>query len=249
MTTPASDRPRSLRGPAIILALGLAFAAIVLAGPLNDFVKAHHSITVKGYAERHVESDFALWSATVTTRGKQIADAASQMDKSTQAVVDFLVAQGVPKENITVSDLTTTALSKSSDGADGGLADLDGYKLQRQVQVTSKDLDGISKLSSSAPELLHSGIEISFTPTEYYCTKLADLKVSMLGEAVQDAQRRAEEIAGKSGRKIGSLRSANQGVFQITSVYATETSAEGSLDTSSREKSIKAVVTAEFELN
>jgi len=248
MTTPSSERPRSLRGPAIILALGIIFAAMVLSGPLNDFVKAHHAITVKGYAERHVESDFALWSATVTTRGKQITDAATQMDKSTQAVTDFLIAQGVPKESITVSDLTTTALSKSSEGSDGGVSDLDGYKLDRKFEVTSNDLDSISKLSGSAPALLRSGIEISFNPIEYYCTKLADLKVAMLGEAVQDAQRRAEEIAGKSGRKIGSLRSANQGVFQITSVYATETSGEGSLDTSSREKSIKAVVTAEFEL-
>jgi hypothetical protein len=32
-------------------------------------------------------------------------------------------------------------------------------------------------------------------------------------------------------------------------VYETETSGEGSLDTASREKSIKAVVTAEFELH
>jgi hypothetical protein len=71
----------------------------------------------------------------------------------------------------------------------------------------------------------------------------------MLGEAAQDAQRRAEQIAGKSGRKIGSLRSASQGVFQITSVYQTETSDEGAFDTGSREKSMKAVVTAEFQLN
>jgi len=249
MTTPSPDRPFGLRMPAFILAFGIAFAALLLSGPLNDFVKAHHAITVKGYAEQHVESDFALWSATVTTRGKQVNDAATQMDKATQAVTDFLIAQGVPKENISMSDLTTTALSKSNEGTDGGIEDLDGYKLERHFQVTSKDLDSISKLSGAAPVLLRNGIEISFNPTEYYCTKLADLKVTMLGEAVQDAQRRAEEIAGKSNRKIGSLRSANQGVFQITPVYATETSGEGSLDTTSREKSIKAVVTAEFELN
>ena len=249
MTTPAPNSSRSLIFPALILAIGLALGAIMLAGPLREFVNSRHSITVKGYAERHVQSDFALWSATVTTRGKQVNDAADQMDKDTKEVVDFLIAQGVPKEAIVVSDLTTTALSKSNDGTDSGLADLDGYKLDRQFQVTSSDVDSISKLTESAPQLLRNGVEISFNATAYYCTKLADLKVTMLGEAVQDAQRRAEEIAGKSGRKIGSLRSANQGVFQITSVYETETSGEGSLDTASREKSIKAVVTAEFELH
>jgi len=99
MTTPSSSFP-SLRIPAAILAFGIGFAALLLAGPLNDFVKAHHAITVKGYAERHVESDFALWSATITTRGKQITDAAAQMDKSTQAVTDFLAAQGVRVERL-----------------------------------------------------------------------------------------------------------------------------------------------------
>jgi len=246
MTTPSSFP--SLRISAAILALGIAFGAMVLSGPLSDFVKAHHAITVKGYAEKQVESDFALWSATITTRGKQVNDAADQMEKNTRAVTDFLVAQGISKENISVSDLTTTALSKSNEGSDGGVSDLDGYKLDRKIQVTANNLDSISKLSANAPSLLRNGIEISFSPTEYYCTKLADLKVTMLGQAVQDAQRRAEEIAGKSGRKIGSLRSANQGVFQITPVYATETSGEGSLDTTSRIKSMKAVVTAEFEL-
>ena len=249
MTTPSHDSPRSLVIPAAILAIGLAFGALLLAGPLHDFVRARQTITVKGYAERHLESDFSLWSATVTTRAKQINAAADEMDKDTHTVTDFLIAQGIPKENIMVSDLTTTALSKSTNGLDAGVGELDGYKLEPRVQVTSSDVDSISKLTSSAPVLLRNGVEISFNPTAYYCTKLADLKVTMLGEAVQDAQRRAEEIASKSGCKIGGLRSATQGVFQITPVYETETSDYGSLDTGSREKSIKAVVTAEFELH
>jgi hypothetical protein len=239
---------RNLLIPAAILALGLAVGAVVLSGPLREFVRAHQTITVKGYAERRVESDFALWSATVTTRGKQMGAAADQMDKDTRAVAEFLGTQGIPKENTSVSALTTTALTKSSNGDFGDAGTLEGYKLDRLFQVTSNDMDSISKLSDRAPILLRNGVEISFSPTEYYCTKLADLKVTLLGEAVQNAQRRAEEIAIKSGRRVGELRSANQGVFQITAVYETETSSEGALNTSSPEKSIKAVVTAEFAL-
>jgi hypothetical protein len=59
MTTPDSSSSRSLLLPAVVLAAGLAFGAIVLAGPLRDFVKSRQTVTVKGYAERHVESDFA----------------------------------------------------------------------------------------------------------------------------------------------------------------------------------------------
>jgi hypothetical protein len=233
--------------PAVVLALGFFFSALFLSGPLRSYVKARQTITVKGYAERKIESDFALWSATVTTRGKEINLAADSMDKASRTMTDFLAAQGVPKESIGVSDLTTTALNKEA--SNGVTDELDGFKLDRRFQVTSTDLDSISRLTDAAPVLLHDGLEISLNSPEYYCTRLGDLKITMLGEAVRDAQKRAEEIAGKSGRKIGALHSANQGVFQITSVYATETAEEGSLDTESRTKSIKAVVTAEFELN
>ena len=193
MTTRASESPRSFRFPAFILALGVAFAAIVLAGPMHDFVQGRQTIAVKGYAERRLDSDFALWSATVTTRGKQINLAANEMEKDTNAVTEFLLAQGVPKQNIIISDLTTTELTKPKDAPSDGVGELEGYRLDRQFQVASNDVDGISKLTSSSPVLLRNGLEVNFNPTEYYCTKLSDLKVTMLGEAVQDAQRRARK--------------------------------------------------------
>jgi hypothetical protein len=248
MQTSSNPAPRSLLAPALVLAGAFLLGAIFLAGPLNQLVLSHRTITVKGYAERRVNSDFAVWSAVVTTRGNLINAAADQMDKNCAVVTSFLVAQGVPKEKIALSDLTTTALTKS-DNNNQTSGELDGYKLDRYINVASDDVDGISRLTGAAPELLRSGLEVTFNSTAYYCTKLADLKVSLLGEAVQDAQRRAQEIAGKSGRKIGGLRSASQGVFQITSVYETETSAEGSFDTASPTKTVRAVVTAEFELD
>jgi hypothetical protein len=163
MTTPSSDAPRGLRGPAIILALGLAFGALVLSGPLHDYVKSRQTIAVKGYAERHLESDFAIWSATVTTRGKQINIAADQMDKATAAMTDFLVAQGVPRESIHVSDLTTTALTKPNEGPEAG--ELDGYKLDRRFEVTSNDIDGIARLSGGAPSSCATGSRSVSTPS------------------------------------------------------------------------------------
>jgi hypothetical protein len=249
MQTPSTPAPRSLLAPALVLAGAFLLGAIFLAGPLNQLVLSHRTITVKVYAERRVDSDFAVWSATVTTRGKLINAAADQMDKNCAAVTSFLLAQGVPKEKIVLSDLTTTPLTKSENDNNQTSGELDGYKLDRSIEVASGDVDGISRLTEAAPALLLSGLEISFNSSCYYCTKLADLKVSLLGEAVQDAQRRAQEIAGKSGRKIGALRSASQGVFQITSVYETETSPEGSFDTASPTKTVRAVVTAEFELD
>lgn len=244
----SSPRSHSLFLPAFILALGLAAGAFVLAGPLRAYVKSRHVIAVKGYAEQHVESDFAVWSADITARGVQINEAAAKMDKATQVVTDFLVAQGVPSSSIKFSDPTTTELNAANTNGSINAAVVVGYKIDRHVEVDTTDLDSMAKLANAGPNLLRSGMEINVSSVQYYCTKLADIKVTLLGTAVDDARRRAEQIARISTHGVGSLHSATQGVFQVTSPYQSETSDEGSFDLTSREKCVKAVVTADFEL-
>ncbi len=82
----------------------------------------------------------------------------------------------------------------------------------------------------------------------YYYSKLADLRVEMLGQATKDAQIRAQKIAENTGMKIGNLKSASMGVMQITAPNSTDLSAEGYYDVSSVEKEITAIVRADFSL-
>ena len=68
--------------------------------------------------------------------------------------------------------------------------------------------------------------------------KLADLKLQMLAEASQDAKSRAETITKSAGAKLGDLKSANMGVFQITKPNSSEEDYTwgGAFNTSSKEK-------------
>jgi hypothetical protein len=70
----------------------------------------------------------------------------------------------------------------------------------------------------------------------------------LLAEATKDARDRAGQICAQGARTIAQLHSAEMGVFQITPLHAVQTSWEGMNDTSSREKTITAVVTARFVL-
>ena len=60
--------------------------------------------------------------------------------------------------------------------------------------------------------------------------------------------RRALALAKGSKGRIGALISAQQGVFQITERHSTDTSGSGEYDTSSIDKSAKAVVTLEYAI-
>ena len=68
----------------------------------------------------------------------------------------------------------------------------------------------------------------------------------MVAEATKDAKARAEAIASSTGNKVGAVRSAKTGVFQITSRNSTDVSDYGIYDTSSLEKDITAVVSVQF---
>lgn len=53
---------------------------------------------------------------------------------------------------------------------------------------------------------------------------------------------------GTAGAKVGTLRAARQGVFQITEPDSTETSGYGVYDTSTIRKSVKAVMPLEYAI-
>ncbi|WLT37153.1 SIMPL domain-containing protein [Synechocystis sp. B12] len=70
----------------------------------------------------------------------------------------------------------------------------------------------------------------------------------MVAEATKDAKARAEAIASSTNSKVGAVRSAQTGVFQITSRNSTDVNDMGIYDTSSIEKDITAVVSITFSM-
>jgi hypothetical protein len=115
--------------------------------------------------------------------------------------------------------------------------------------VQSSDVEGVTKVAQGSGEIINQGVIFSSQPLQYFYSKLSELKLDMLAQATQDAQSRASRIATSAGSKLGSLRSADMGVFQITPVNSTDLSDYGEYDTTSIQKQITAVVHATFSVN
>jgi hypothetical protein len=120
--------------------------------------------------------------------------------------------------------------------------------MDQSIDVTSQQIDKVTKASNEATKLIEQGIYVDSEPPRYLYTKLAELKIQMLAEASKDARNRADQMAVNMGSKIASLESAKMGVMQINAANVSEVSAEGTNDTSSLEKDIMAIVTATFGL-
>lgn len=232
---------------ALVLGLSLIFCTLVAGNVVMQTKASDKAIRVKGYAEKAISSDFGIWRGQLTTRAAALPQAYQNVERDMAKVSAWLIQQGVSADRFSLSSVCIETQRKR-DAAGHETAEIESYTLQQAVTVRLPDVKRIESVSKDVSGLIKEGIELTSGSPEYYYSGLESLKIKMLGEATQDACRRAATIVGNAGSKLGRLRSAQQGVFQITPVYSTEVSGGGELDTSSIEKTIKAVVDAEFSV-
>ena len=141
---------------------------------------------------------------------------------------------------------TTKVFKKNKEGKDSN--DLEAYELSQGIEVRSNDVDKIDVLSRESTELINQNINFESSAPGYFYTKLDALKIEMLAMATENAKARAENMVKSTGNKIGFMRSAKMGVFQITPITSTDVSDYGENDTSALEKKVMAVMTASFTI-
>ena len=230
----------------IIFTAGMVISTYKVSNSLIE-IKGSNTITVTGSAKQQLKSDLIVWQGTFSRQAKTTAEAYTQLSEDKVKVLKYLDSKGVDAKLRTVSAVYTMPIYETNFN---GMTtnNILSYRLSQTVEIRSNGVEEITQLSRDITELIQQGVEFQSNPPQYYYTKIADLKVSMLAEATKDAKLRAEQISTNTGSIIGKLKSAKMGVFQITPLYSTEISDYGINDTSSLDKEITAVVTCSFEV-
>jgi len=236
----------------IILGLCLAGATIAASvifskGFLNVTKFMREQITVTGSAQKEIQSDYAVWMGVFARRELEMASAYKKLGEDLAKVKQYLLGQGIAEKEIIVQQIETETIYKKNEKGNN-TNDIEGYRLKQVVELRSSDVGNIARISREATGLINEGIEFYSGSPEYFYTKLDELKVEMLAKATENAKLRAENMVKATGNKIGFMRSARMGVFQITPVNSTEISDWGMNDTSSLEKKVTAVVNASFSI-
>lgn len=229
----------------VTLSLGLIISTFLAAGTLQKVKLANQTILVKGCAERPIQSDLATWHATLWAQSEKADEAYRKLRADLSVVRDYLREKGVPDDVVTVSSIFTAKMYARDQK--GNFTDtITGYRLSQCVYIRSGEIEKVTRISRECTDLIEKGVEIDSASPQYVYTKLNELKIAMLGEAARDARNRAEQLAKESGSKVGALRSATQGVFQVTPVDSTEVADYGINDTSSVTKKVRAVITVRY---
>ncbi|MBP6855554.1 MAG: SIMPL domain-containing protein [Candidatus Pacebacteria bacterium] len=238
----------------VILGIALVAVSYVISLTLYNIKASENIISVAGSSEQVIRSDVVKWRATIsrTSGVDNLKQVSAQMQKDLQAVLLYMKANGVAENEITVGVMNTNTMYPYGNGyyaeKGDGSGQITGYSLAQDVTVQSSNVEVITKAAQGATALTNQGIVFSSGGLEYYYSKLADLKLQMLAKATEDAKQRAQKIAQSTGARVGALKSASMGVFQVTPVNSTELSDYGYYDTTSIDKQITAIVRTSFIL-
>jgi len=231
----------------VFLSVGIIIASLVIAKTIERVKFQNQRIQVKGFAERTITSDIAVWKGKITARSPELVTAYDTLQSDLEKVLSYLQQQGIREEDVAIPSVTTTIQYKRTEK--GVITNVvEGYVLGQTVGITSPNVEHIAGIANEATVLIKEGIEFASFPPQYFYTKLDDMKIELLGEATKNAGMRAEQLAENSGSEVGTLKYASQGVFQITPVYSTKVSDYGIYDTTTIKKSVKAVVTIEYSI-
>jgi len=244
-----SDKPNHQFAGLLALSIALVLSALIAAGAIRQVKRAADTITVTGSAKQPIRSDYVIWRGSVASQQPTLQEAYLEVTRFTDRVRSYLMSNQVPDSTVIFRPLETRAIPETGDfGRRGPSATgrIVAYNLRRSFEIRSSQVDRITGLAGQASELIEEGIVLESSPLEYFYTRLADLRTEMLAQAAADALRRAQSIATSVGSKIGPVRSARMGVFQITARNSTDVSDYGIYDTSSLEKDITAVVSVTF---
>lgn len=228
----------------LILGICLIISALIASYTFYLVRTPEDTLSVTGSVREKVTSDLTKWTSDYsrTIPAEDLKFGYEQMKRDQALVLDFFVENGFEESDVVISPVFMEQLYMYDPNAPKENV------LRQTVTIQSGDVDKITSMAKNTQRLIDAGVIFSIQSLEYYYTKLPELRISLIPDAINDAKLRAQKIAEGSGKKIGVIKSANLGVVQVLPVNSTEVSDWGTYDTSTIEKEIMIPVNVIFTL-
>ena len=239
---------KGIGGKLIIFGVILGVCLIIAAGIGSfTFYKVRtgtDTLAVTGSVKQKVTSDLVKWTGTFQRNIPQenLKNGYAQMKADEVLVLKFFKDNGFDESVVRITPIFMEAPFQYDPNAPKE------YILRQNVEVQSNEIQKITSMAKNTQILIDQGVIYSTNSLEYYYTKLPELRIALLKDAVSDAKMRTQKIAESTGLQVSSIKSANAGVVQVLQVNSTDISDYGAYDTSTIEKEVMVIVTAIFNL-
>lgn len=237
----------------IIIGVALVIAAAVLGGKFKNF-REGGVITVKGVAEARYNATVGEWRVSTDAWGATHSEALQKVRQNERHIENFLRSQGFSEKEITKYNVNISQHYESYEDERGRYkTEKKGFDASVSFYVRTTDLNKINESHAKLQEMEGYYDADSGSP-RFYLENLETIKRNLIAQATQDAKLRAEEFAKTNQSRVGALKSASQGTFNISAANALEDTDSGSdyyggdYDTSTIEKKVRLVVTIQYSI-
>lgn len=223
----------------------VVFVAIILALPMfAQGVDQRRLITVEGEAERFVRPDMATISLGVINEGLDIVTIKRENDKRARAIQASLVKLGVDPKDIMTTDLSIQPVYNWNTGKQ----ELLHYAVRNTVIITVRNLESIERILDAA---IDKGMNL-LQDVSFSLSTARAVRDEIRAEAARNARKKAEDLAGAVGAKIGRVvtLSESSGSMPPVPMYRTTmmAKADEGATVSAGQLQIRVLVSATFEL-
>jgi hypothetical protein len=198
------------------LAVGMIGGGHMIGRGLFAARAADRYVTVKGLAEREVPANLAMWPIVFSTTGNDLVAMQATLDASAKKVLAFLEERGFAPAEYSLSSPRVTDREAQGGRMRGDAGDR--YVAEQTMTLRSAKITPVKVAMQQSGELIREGVALVRSyeyNTTFLYTALDTIKPAMIAEATKDARKAAEQFARDSGSRVGAIRNAQQGFFDI----------------------------------
>ena len=201
---------------AAILAIGMVIMGFLLKAGIDDIANKDRKVTVKGLAERVVDADKVAWPIQTKEIGNDLPALYTKINATNDAVKNFLKSNGIKEAEISVNAPTVIDLSAERYQSQPVTQ---RYNITSTITVTSGNVKLVRGIMARQGELLKQGIAIVDggyeNPIKYEFEAFKEMKPKMMAEAIENAEKTAQQFAENSHSTLDKIVNADQGQFSI----------------------------------
>ena len=198
-----------IQGVSIVLAA--AVLGLFMVWTVKTLKSYDDTVKVRGLCEKEVPADRVVLRVSFGGQDNELSDLRAAIDRDEQTVIALLKNAGFTDDEIKYTS------ARFNDRYDSYYTNniRFRYSANQTISVFTSKMDVVSELEKTIDaELLKHNI-ISSTYSSYEYNGLNDIKPSMIAESLENARSAADEFAKNSHSKIGKMRTASQGYFEV----------------------------------
>ena len=188
----------------------------------------------------------------VSAWGQDYAGALANGKNDFKALQQFVASKGFSVSSQNVTPISVEPYNEDYVDEQGQTRTRqNGYKATQTLSISSQELNKITNMLAQVQNYRISHESVTFEKPQYLLNDLEKIKHDLIAKATDDANKRAEEFAKTGHAKVGVMRSASQGSFNILDAHnpdSDDSDYGGTYDKDGVDKFVRLVVTIDYAI-